>query len=167
MLVNSAVTPPTTSLRKARCIKQNLTTDSARYVSTPRMGQQHHSPGQSVVRFSGRSAALGRRGARSDCPEGAARLDSGFRSQMFGPFRANAMSGIQYPGRRCALPWAKMFKPVGLRIAIAHCACHIRIPLAPSTRSQLALLKVSRQGNRVCKSPARSSLALVFHRLNF
>ena len=32
----------------------------------------------------------------------------------FGPFRAIYGVLVAYPGRRCALPWAKLFKPVGL-----------------------------------------------------
>jgi hypothetical protein len=32
----------------------------------------------------------------------------------FGPFRATDVAVMAYPGRRCALPWAKLYKPVGL-----------------------------------------------------
>ena len=33
---------------------------------------------------------------------------------QFGPFRAIGSGFGPYPGRRCALPWATLFKPVGL-----------------------------------------------------
>ncbi len=32
----------------------------------------------------------------------------------FGPFRATDVAVMAYPGRRCALPWAKLVKPVRL-----------------------------------------------------
>ena len=37
------------------------------------------------------------------------------RARLFGPFRAMGARFGLYPERRCALPWAKMFKPVGLK----------------------------------------------------
>ena len=45
------------------------------------------------------------------------------KNRWFGPFRATGVFVCAFPGRRCALPWAKMFKPIGLIIASAQGPC--------------------------------------------
>ena len=81
------------------------------------MGQQHYSPGQSEAT------------ERREVPPWvtAKRPNTALKGHYkifvlptvgsFRPFRAFGVVFVSYPGRRCALPWAMLLKPVGLGIA--------------------------------------------------
>ena len=80
---------------------------------SPRMGQQHHSPGQSGATERREAPPWVLQSAKR-CPEGAYQNAGAIIACSFGPFRAIYGVFVAYPGRRCALPWAKLLKPVGL-----------------------------------------------------
>ena len=106
---------------------QDRTTRSTRCVSTPRMGQQHPSPGQSVATERREAPPWVTEKRQINALKGPYKIGASImvcnKNRWFGPFRATGVFVCAFPGRRCSLPWAKMFKPVGLRIAIAHGPC--------------------------------------------
>ena len=104
--------------RKARRTKPYLTMGSTRCVSTPRMGQQHPSPGQSVATERREAPPWVIRKHPFIALKGQYKIGASIMvytlNRLFGPFRAAGVFACSYPGRRCALPWARLFKPVGL-----------------------------------------------------
>ena len=91
------------------------------------MGQQHHSPGQSVATERREAPPWVTEKRQINALKGPYKIGASImvcnKNRWFGPFRATAVFVCAFPGRRCALPWAKMFKPVGLIIASAHGPC--------------------------------------------
>ena len=62
-----------------------------------------------------RSAALGTTKRLNVALKGPNKVVASPMARLFGPFRAIGARFGLFPGRRCALPWAEMFKPVGLK----------------------------------------------------
>ena len=73
------------------------------------MGQQDHNPGQSAE-TERREAPPWVMENSQRCPEGAEQTSLTI-AWSFGPFKAIRIFCRVYPGRRCALPWARFFKP--------------------------------------------------------
>jgi len=81
------------------------------FCDSPRMGQQQSSPGQSTAPHWVRCPPT------RDCPEGAKLVGIGrmYRRVCSAPSGQRALRAVAFPRRRFALPWAKIFKPVGLK----------------------------------------------------
>jgi len=120
------------------------------------MGQQQSSPGQSAAPTWVWCPPT------RDCPEGAKLFGLGRICPHVGPAPSGqwALRAVTYPGRCFALPWAKMFKPVGLKTQERNTALN---SIHPSPHHPTPGLKVFKGGGKSALVSFKSNETPISH----